>query len=71
MANFGILDALEIPFHRLGVHLPAIMEEHPFTQFERIGQQVWRDVPLLRNPRHWLRLQINVEETLGGSGEWR
>src|SRR5262249_29861679 len=70
MPNFGVHDALEVPFHGLGIDLTTIMKEYPFTQFEGIGEQVGRDVPLRGNTRHRLRVQIEVEEALGRRGEW-
>jgi len=64
LSDFGILHALEIPSHCLGIHLPAIVEQHPVPQLEGIAQQVWRRFPGCSDAWDRLGFLIQIEQSL-------
>src|SRR5262249_24433224 len=70
VSDFGILHALEIPFYCLGIHLTAIVEQHPVPQFKSIAQQVWRRFPGCSDAWDWLGFLVEVKQSLIDSGQW-
>ena len=61
----GIFHAREIPLHRGGIHLTAVVEQHAFAQLKGVSQQVSGGLPLAGNTRYWLGFEVQVEQTLG------
>src|SRR5215468_30751 len=69
MRSFDILHTREVPLHRGGVHLLAVVEEYALAQSKGIGQEVWGDIPCRGHTRDGLRLLIQVDQALCRGGQ--
>jgi hypothetical protein len=55
---------VEIPLHRLGVHVRAVVELHPFLEIKGIGQSIRTRLPALRQVRHRFQVFIQGQERI-------
>ena len=61
-SGLGVHHMVEIPLHRLGVHIRAIVDFHPFLQIKGIGQPIRTHLPALRQVRHWFQVFVQGQE---------
>src|SRR2546422_1258410 len=62
MPMAGVFDAQDVELHRLGIDLPAVVEQHALAQPEHPGGEVLVGLPALGDARDDVALLIDIGE---------